>query len=249
MILHPYAKINLGLHVLGKRHDGFHEIQTLFYPVTDLHDTLEITAAKDFEIKIDKCTWDIQKDLCAKAFYLMHERYGISGAKIHLQKSIPSGAGLGGGSSDCAFTLKGLNELYGLELDTPTLERIAGELGSDCAFFIKCTPQWGSGKGEILSEAPDFLKGCHIRVQIPDGVSVNTAQAYRGIHLREHVEPLRQILELPMDQWREKLHNDFEESVFAEHPEIAELKEKMYTDGAIYASMSGSGAAVFGIFR
>lgn len=249
MVLYPGAKINLGLNIIAKRPDGFHDIETLFYPVPSLHDVLEIAPAQEFSIDIAGCTWDPQKDLCAKAYRLMQENYGIGPVSIRLKKQIPVGAGLGGGSSDCAATIKALNRLFSLNLQESELEALASRLGADCAFFIKGRPQWGSGKGEILTDAPELPDGYEIRVEIPEGESVSTAEAYKGVSPMRKSPSLQEILSLPVEQWKGRLVNDFEESVFRTHPHVAELKERMYADGAVYASMSGSGAAVFGIFK
>lgn len=254
MKLYPIAKINLGLHVLGKREDGFHDIETLFYPVHTLFDELEINKAEEFSMEA-QINWPIEKDLCVKAFRLMQSKYGIGNVSINLKKNIPTGAGLGGGSSDCAFTLVALNELFDLKLSTTQLELIASELGSDCSFFIRCVPQWGEGKGDVLSEAQDLLENYDIRVDIPDGEHVNTAKAYSVLSELMDFSVARDpslkeiISRKDISQWKNCLHNDFEKAVFPNHPAISELKAQMYSQGAIYASMSGSGAAVYGIFE
>lgn len=249
MTLYPQAKINLGLNIISKREDGFHNIETLFYPVPSLYDVLEIAPSREFGIEIDGCTWNPEKDLCAKVYRLMSERYAIGPVSIRLKKRIPVGAGLGGGSSDCAATIKALNRLFSLSLTETELESIASELGADCAFFIRNTPQWGSGKGEILRRGPELLEGYDVRVEIPEGESVSTVEAYKGVTPRRRSPSLQKILALPVEQWRGLLINDFEETVFRTHPHVAELKERMYAEGAVYASMSGSGAAVFGVFK
>lgn len=249
MTLYPEAKINLGLNIIARRPDGFHNIETLFYPVPSLHDVLEIAPAQEFSIEIEGCTWNPEKDLCAKAYRLMVGRYGIGPVSIKLKKQIPVGAGLGGGSSDCAATIKALNRLFSLNLQETELESLASELGADCAFFIKGRPQWGSGKGEVLEDAPQLLDGYEIRVEIPEGESVSTVEAYKGVKPQPRIPGIMEVLALPVEQWKGLLVNDFEDSVFKTHPHVAELKDKMYADGAVYASMSGSGAAVFGIFK
>ena len=261
MISYPTPKINIGLHVLRKREDGFHDIETLFYPVGAFRDELEIVPSDSFSIEIEGADWDPQSDLTAKAWRLLADECGIGSVSIRVRKGIPVGAGLGGGSSDCAFALKMLNELFGLGLSVSQLEDYAGRLGADCAFFIRNIPQWGSGKGEILTPADIDLSEYEIRIAIPEGVHVSTAEAYGGIVPRDKwatnhhdpalemtVRPLREVLALPVSEWRGRVVNDFEASVFPKHPEIAALKERMYADGAIFASMSGSGAAVFGLF-
>lgn len=248
MISYPTPKINIGLHVLRKREDGFHDIETLFYPVGAFRDELEIVPSDNFKIEIEGADWDPQSDLTAKAWRLLAEERGIGPVAIRVMKGIPVGAGLGGGSSDCAFALKMLNELFSLGLSTVELEQYAARLGADCAFFIRNIPQWGSGKGDILRPAEIDLSNYEIRVELPEGVHVRTADAYKGLTPRETLIPLSEALKRPVTEWRDNVVNDFESSVFPKHPEISQLKDKMYSEGAIYASMTGSGAAVFGIF-
>ena len=248
MISYPTPKINIGLHVLRKREDGFHDIETLFYPVGAFRDELEIVPSDHFSIEIEGADWDPQSDLTAKAWRLLAEERGIGPVAIRVRKGVPVGAGLGGGSSDCAFALKMLNELFSLGLSTVELEQYAARLGADCAFFIRNIPQWGSGKGDILKPADIDLSAYRIRVEIPQGVHVSTAEAYKGLTPRETSIPLSEALKRPVTEWRDNVVNDFESSVFPKHPEISQLKDKMYSEGAIYASMTGSGAAVFGLF-
>ncbi|MCR4910165.1 MAG: 4-(cytidine 5'-diphospho)-2-C-methyl-D-erythritol kinase [Bacteroidales bacterium] len=248
MISYPTPKINIGLHVLRKREDGFHDIETLFYPVGEFRDELEIVPSDIFKIEIEGADWDPQSDLTAKAWRLLAEERGIGPVAIRVRKGIPVGAGLGGGSSDCAFALKMLNKLFSLGLSTVELEQYAARLGADCAFFIRNIPQWGSGKGDILRPAEIDLSNYEIRVELPEGVHVRTADAYKGLTPHEPAIALREAVTRPVSEWRDNVVNDFEFSVFPNHPEISQLKDKMYSEGAIYASMSGSGAAVFGIF-
>ena len=248
MICYPTPKINIGLNVLRKREDGFHDIETLFYPVDAFHDELEIVKADKFSIRIEGSDWDPQSDLCAKAWRLLAQECRIGPVRIRVRKGIPVGAGLGGGSSDCAFALKMISELFELGLSIERLEELAGRLGADCAFFVRNIPQWGSGRGDILTPAEIDLSEYTIRVEIPEGVHVRTADAYKGLTPHEPSAPLREVLALPVSQWRDCVVNDFEASVFANHPEIAALKERFYADGAVYSSMTGSGAAVFGLF-
>ncbi len=248
MISYPTPKINIGLHVLRKREDGFHDIETLFYPVGAFRDELEIVPSDHFSIEIEGADWDPQSDLTAKAWRLLAEERGIGPVAIRVRKGIPVGAGLGGGSSDCAFALEMLNELFSLGLSTVELEQYAARLGADCAFFIRNIPQWGSGKGDILRPAEIDLSNYEIRVELPEGVHVRTADAYKGLTPHEPAIALREAVTRPVSEWRDCVVNDFEASVFPGHPGIAALKERMYADGAIFASMSGSGAAVFGFF-
>lgn len=248
MISYPTPKINIGLHVLRKREDGFHDIETLFYPVGAFRDELEIVPSDHFSIEIEGADWDPQSDLTAKAWRLLAEERGICPVAIRVRKGIPVGAGLGGGSSDCAFALKMLNELFSLGLSTVELEQYAARLGADCAFFIRNIPQWGSGKGDILRPAEIDLSNYEIRVELPEGVHVRTADAYKGLTPHEPAIAFREAVTRPVSEWRDCVVNDFEASVFPGHPGIAALKKRMYADGAIFASMSGSGAAVFGLF-
>ena len=248
MISYPTPKINIGIHVLRRREDGFHDIETLFYPVDAFRDELEIVPSEKFSIEIEGADWDPQSDLTAKAWRLLAKERGIGPVAIRVRKGIPVGAGLGGGSSDCAFALKMLNELFSMGLSTVELEQYAARLGADCAFFIRNIPQWGSGKGDILRPAEVDLSNYEIRVELPEGVHVRTADAYKGLTPHEPAIALREAVTRPVSEWRGCVVNDFEDSVFPGHPEIAALKERMYADGAIFASMSGSGAAVFGIF-
>ena len=249
MICYPTPKINIGLNVLRKRADGYHDLDTLFYPVDAFHDELEIVKADKFSIELEGADWDPHSDLTAKAWRLLADECGIGPVSIRVRKGIPVGAGLGGGSSDCAFALRMLNDLFELGLSVERLEDLAGKLGADCAFFIRNIPQWGSGKGEILTPADIDLSKYVIRIAMPEGAHVSTAEAYGGIKPALPEVPLRQALALPVSEWRGKVVNDFEASVFPKHSEIAALKDRMYVDGAVYASMTGSGAAVYGLFE
>ena len=249
------VKINLGLSVLRKRPDGFHDLETLFVPYSGFGDSLEIAvaAADDVQIEISNCDWDPMEDLTVKAYRLLKTDFPeIPAVSIRLEKHAPVGAGLGGGSADAAYALKMMDSMFGLGLGTQRLAEYAARLGSDCAFFIYDRPMFGTGRGEILEPYELDLGAWEIRVEIPDGPGVSTREAYGGIVPRERREetlmPLREALSRPVEQWRDVLVNDFEQTVFPLHPEIAELKEKMYADGAVYAAMSGSGSSVFGLF-
>lgn len=251
MILHPTPKINIGLNVLGKRPDGYHNLETLFYPYRALSDTLTIEPADGtcLEISIGDASWDAQDDLCAKAWRLLRDRCNIPGVRITLEKHIPVGAGLGGGSADAVATLKGLDEMFSLNLSRANLLEMSALLGSDCPFFVYDEPCFGSGRGEVLEPFDVDLEGCEIRLEMPPGESVSTAAAYSGLVQTKPVMPLRDALELPLEQWQGKVVNDFEASVFPAHPAIAALKKRFLEEGAVFASMTGSGAAVFGIFK
>ena len=250
MIAFPNAKINLGLNVLRRREDGYHDISTVFVPYKGLSDVLEVVFADEpgmFEYGlVTGC--EPEKNLCFKAWRLMAEKYGVGPVGIHLYKNIPTGSGLGGGSSDAAFTLRLLNDLFELGLSDETLAADAATLGSDCAFFIYNRPMIASGRGEILQDCKVPLQGYRIEVVVPP-VHVSTAEAYRGVTPAIPATPLEDIVKMPVEQWRGRLVNDFEASILPAHPEIAAAKDAFYARGAAYASMSGSGSSVFALFR
>ena len=257
MISHPNCKINLGLHVVGKRPDGYHNLETIFLPVHDLTDTLTIEPSDTLQMVQEGIVLDNvpEDNLCIKAWRLLHEEFGIPAVSIRLKKNIPFGAGLGGGSSDAAFTLKMLNEMFVLGLGVADLERRAARLGADCAFFIQNRPAYATGIGDVLEPIECKVEGGEWKVviEIPENEHVSTKEAYSGLSpFTSHLSPrpdLRESVKRPINEWRELIVNDFEASVFPAHPAIAALKEDMYRRGALYASMTGSGAAVFGIFR
>ena len=334
MITHPGVKLNLGLRVLGKRPDGYHDLDTLFYPCDAFSDTLEIITGDDYSrtsaslferyqpgeivqgladdgsvmITIARrggVDWDPLKDLTVKAVRLLAERYKLPALKIFLEKTSPVGAGLGGGSADGAFALRMVNELCSLGLSDASLSTLAAQLGSDCPFFIYNRPMLGSGRGEILTPYDLDLSGYEVRVIVPAGIAVSTAEAYRGlrrsadsgdkpradaVEARKVADGLHgaagdgsvadglhgaagdglvagvlngsaedglvaggrvavaEVLSRPVSEWKGLLVNDFEASVFPLHPALAEIKASLYAEGALYASMSGSGSALFGIF-
>ena len=276
MILRPNVKINLGLNILRKRPDGFHDLETLFVPVHEVHDTLEVVTgdawsetagsllgsytpeqrvqaiSPDGKLMItiarkEGVDWNPLKDLTARAYGLLAAEHDLPPMKIFLEKGSPVGAGLGGGSADAAFALKAVNELAGLGLSEQALAAYAARLGSDCAFFIYNRPMFASGRGEILEEWPGEIP-FRIELVIPEGISVSTAEAYSAVTPHVPDVPLKDILQRT-GSWREELKNDFEPSVFARHPELARMKEQLYERGAFYAAMSGSGSALFGLFR
>ena len=253
MITFPRAKINIGLRITGRRPDGFHDIETLFCPVP-LCDALEFVAAKD-HINADILTvtgistgGETQDNLVLKAVRKLREKHSFPALKIHLHKSIPAGAGLGGGSSDAAFILKGINRCYGLKLDNDTLREIALELGSDCPFFIDCTPAYASGRGEILIPCEKNLLENHYMVLLNPGVGINTREAYQNCNPGKASVSLHKLINMSSDKWRDNIVNDFEEYAFSRHPQIRMFKEELYRAGALLSLMSGSGSSVFGIF-
>ncbi len=259
MISYPNCKINLGLHVVGKRADGYHNLETIFVPVHDMCDELEILPTTHHPLPTMTQTGIVldnapENNICLRAWQLLHDEFGIAPVSIRLKKNIPFGAGLGGGSSDAAFTLKMLNEMFGLGLDTAALEQRAAKIGADCAFFIQNRPAYATGIGDRLEPLELRMKNEELRIviEIPEGEHVSTKEAYAGLKRDLFGTPrpdLREAVKRPVEDWRTLIVNDFEASVFPAHPAIAALKEDFYRRGALYASMTGSGSAVFGIFR
>ena len=272
MITHPNVKINLGLNVLSRREDGYHNLETLFVPSNEFSDTLEIVCGDDYSLTVgsldakttvqaispdgklmisisraEGVDWNPLNDLTAKAYFLLAEEFDLPPMKIFLQKISPVGAGLGGGSADAAFALRMISSLAGLELSDEALAAYAARLGSDCAFFIYNSPMFGSGRGEILEPFPLDISRFHIGIYIPEDISVSTADAYRGIVPTIPEKPLREVLLQDPSTWKDELKNDFETSVFRKYPALADIKDKLYADGALYASMSGSGSAFFSL--
>lgn len=252
MLYFPNCKINIGLDILRRRADGYHDIDTLMYPVMELCDGLEIVPHAGSQAILSTSGLPMEcaaeKNLAVRAWRAVDERYRIGGVKIHIHKVIPSGAGLGGGSSDAAFTINALDEIFSLGMSTGEKEEIAAALGSDVPFFIRNTPALCSGRGEIMEPFDIGLKDKRIEI-IKPAVNVSTAEAYANCTPQIPARQLRERLLEPIGQWQENIRNGFEESVFATHPEIAELKQEFLHRGALYASMSGSGSAVYGIFE
>lgn len=249
MLQFPNCKINIGLWITGKRSDGFHEIETLMMPI-QLSDALEINKSVSFSIRqfghaLD-CTTG--QNLCEKAWRLMHERYNVGCVEIDLIKKIPSGAGLGGGSADAAFTLIMLNKLFEVGLSEIELKHLASELGSDCAFFISNRPAMARGRGELLSDSIVSLSGLYVLIIKPKG-SVSTEEAYSNIIPKHRDGSLESWLVQPLETWSENIINDFEKVIFSRMPELNDIKQWLYAEGALYASMSGSGSAMYGLFK
>lgn len=302
MITNPNVKINLGLNVLRKREDGFHDLETLFVPYFGICDTLEIVAGDDYSrtsaalfsrygssvparqgsvkpegifgveteesaapklvqgisedgklmitiAREEGVDWDPLKDLTAKAYEILAADFDLPPVKIFLEKTSPVGAGLGGGSADAAFALKMFNELCSLSLSERQLADYASRLGSDCAFFIYNRPMIGEGRGDILTEYQVNLEKYDIQVITPAGIAVSTKDAYGGIRAHLPEVSLREALAKTVEEWDGILVNDFEETVFAKYPELAAIKRSLYDCGAVYASMSGSGSALFAVYR
>lgn len=253
MITYPNAKINLGLNIVEKRPDGYHNLETVFYPI-NLQDALEVNDLEgegEYALKISGAPieGEFDNNLVVKAYRLLKKDFPNMGSiNIHMYKHIPTGAGLGGGSADAAFMLKLLNEKFKLNLSIEKLEEYAAILGADCAFFIQNKPVFASGIGNIFEEINLSLKGYYLVLVKPD-IFVSTKDAFANIIPMKPNHSLKEIIRMPVETWRATMKNDFEDSVFKKFPEIAAIKDKLYDMGAIYASMSGSGSSVFGIFR
>ncbi len=253
MILFSPAKINIGLQILEKREDGFHNIRSVMYP-TGLCDILEIRELPEGStpflfsqsgIRIDS---GHESNLVTRAWRLLTGETAFPPAAIHLHKQIPVGAGLGGGSSNASITLKALNQMAGNRLTPERLEVLAARLGSDCPFFLHNGPMMMEGRGEILSQAEVNLDGSFLVLLFP-GIHLSTVEAYAGVVPKIPEEPLESLVVKPVDQWRDLIKNDFEQSVCAKYPLIRKLKNALYHAGAQYASLSGSGSSIYGIFR
>lgn len=251
MTVYPNAKINIGLNVVERRQDGYHNIETIFYPI-NLQDALTIKHAEtnnEYEflssgIEIGE---NPENNLTIKAFRLLNAHYQLPPVEISLAKQIPVGAGLGGGSSDAAFMLKALNELFQLNISIEDLEKLASLLGADCPFFIKNKPVFASGIGNIFTPINLSLEGYRLLLVKPE-IQVSTPEAYAGVTPIASESSLTKLIQKPIETWKDSIVNDFEKSVFGKYPEIAKLKKQMYDMGATYASMSGSGSSVYGIF-
>jgi 4-diphosphocytidyl-2-C-methyl-D-erythritol kinase len=252
VVVFPNCKINLGLRIIRKRKDGFHDLDTVFYPLR-YTDVLEIIRSEDDQVAFScsglSITGQETDNLCVKAYHLLKQDFpSLPAARLHLHKVIPTGAGLGGGSADAAFTLKLLNEKFQMGLSTGQLLDYALRLGSDCPFFIHNTPCYATGRGEILEPIGLDLSSFRI-VVINPGIHIRTAVAFAAIRPAVAGRPAREIVQQPIESWKDELENDFEKDVFLLHPAIGKLKNALYEAGALYASMSGSGSTVYGIFR
>ena len=249
MILFPPAKINLGLRIARKRVDGYHDLETGLLPVP-WRDALEVIESDTFSFQTSglPISGDPERNLCVRAYRLLQQDYGLPPVAVHLHKIIPMGAGLGGGSSDAASMLMLLNDLFELSLTPAALEDYAARLGSDCPFFINPRPRMASGTGTTLEDLPIDLSDKHLVIVYPK-VSVSTAEAYARVVPHQPDSDLRDLLAQPLENWKDRVVNDFEVSVFQQHPVLANIKEQLYSAGATYASLSGSGSALYGLFN
>ena len=254
MITFPNAKINLGLNIVEKRPDGYHNLETIFYPI-NLQDALEVTRRenndKEYTLHISgsPLEGEPEDNLVVKAYKLLKKDYpGLLPVDIHMYKHIPAGAGLGGGSSDAACMIKLLNDKFSLGLSTERMEEYAVKLGADCAFFIRNKPVFATGIGNLFEPVELSLKGYHIILIKPD-IFVSTRDAFAEIKPVRPAVSLKEIVKQPMETWKNSMKNDFEDSVFKKFPESAAIKDELYDLGAVYAAMSGSGSSVYGIFK
>ena len=252
MICYPNAKINLGLNIIKKRSDGFHNISSVIYPIQDLYDVLEIVESNSFSFTVSGTLFnnDIQSDknICVKAYNLLKADFNLPCVKIHLHKRIKSGAGLGGGSSDGVFTLTLLNDIFNLKLSKDDLKRYAIILGSDCPFFVENTPHIVSGKGELMKKLDINLKNYEFKFFFPD-IFISTREAYSNIEPKNPEVNLLDVISSPLQEWKEKLKNDFESYVFQKYPQLQKIKNEFYERGAVYSSMTGSGSVIYAIFK
>lgn len=259
MLTFPCAKINLGLNITSKREDGYHNLETIFYPVplTDalevklMHDDFPSDEPCDLKITGNAVDCDEKNNLVVKAYTLLAQDFKLPRVHTHLVKRIPMQAGLGGGSADGAFMIRLLDERFRLNMGIAEMERYASRLGSDCAFFITAEPSFATGRGEVLKPvniAEQNLQGYYIAIVKP-AIAVSTREAFKQIICRQPEHCCRDIVRQPVETWKTVLTNDFEEPAFKQHPELADIKQRLYDLGAVYAQMSGSGSAFFGLFR
>ena len=259
MITFPCAKINLGLNIVSKRPDGYHNLETVFYPIP-LTDALEIKymdekfpseAPCDLKITGNDIDCNEEDNLVIKAYQLLAADFQLPRVHAHLVKRIPTQAGLGGGSSDAAYMIRLLDERFRLNIGIPEMERYAAKLGADCAFFITAEPSYAEGIGDVLmpADVPGAGLGGYYLAVVKPSVAVSTRDAYAAIVPKTPAKCCRDIVRQPIETWKDELVNDFEAPIFAMHPELAAIKQSLYDAGAVYAAMSGSGSALFGIFR
>ena len=248
MIVFPNAKINIGLNILNRRSDGYHNIETIIYPVA-IRDVLEVVEAEHLSFTSSGLAipGDPDHNLCLKAYHLISKDFKLPPVQIHLHKHIPIGAGLGGGSSDASFFIKLMNDKFGLKLNSTRMEKYASQLGTDCSFFIQNKPVFAFERGDKLKVANIDLSTYYMVLVMP-AIHVSTAEAYHGISFGKALRSLSELIKLPVQEWRSLISNDLEETAIAKYPAIGLIKKALYNAGALYASMSGSGSSVYGIF-
>jgi len=249
MICFPNAKINLGLNIVSRRSDGFHNLETIFYPIK-INDALEIieTPKMGFETSGLTIPGNAEDNMCLKAYDLLRKDFTLPNVTIHLHKKIPIGAGLGGGSADAAFFIKLINNKFGLNLSAEALQNYCRMLGADCAFFIENKPLYAFGKGDIFKPTNINLSTYYVALVMPP-IHVSTAEAYSGVLPKKPQQSLEKLIKLPITQWQANILNDFEPHIFKAYPQIENIKTELIKAGALFSMMSGSGASVFGIFK
>jgi 4-diphosphocytidyl-2-C-methyl-D-erythritol kinase len=250
MITFPNCKINIGLNIVAKRNDGFHDLETIFYPIKKYHDALEIQEAKATQLVVTGTDLkiDVKHNIVYKAFQLLQADYNIPNVHIHLHKNVPHGAGLGGGSADAAFMLQLLNKYFVLNIDDIKLKQYALMLGSDCPFFIDNAPKYAQARGELFEDIQLNLKGYYI-VIIKPNIYISTADAFKNIVPTKPIQNLKTLITAPIQNWSNTIINDFEKGIFKLYPSLEIIKNNCYNKGALYASMSGTGSSVYGIFE
>lgn len=248
MILYPNAKINIGLNITSRRSDGYHNISSVFFPISDCFDILEIVQSESFRFTSSGIHISDDINICEKAYILMKKKYQIPAVHIHLHKQIPIGSGLGGGSADAAFLLKGLNILFNLNIHVELLEELALGLGADCPFFIQNQPKYVSGIGDVMKNISIELSNYNIKL-INSNIHISTIDAYSSIQPNHQSLSLQQLIEKPICKWKNFIKNDFEKNMFTKYPVLKEAKEELYAKGAVYSSMTGTGSVIYGIFH
>ena len=248
MILFPNAKINIGLNVIKKRLDGFHDISSFFYPVKHLYDILEVIPSSNYNFSTSGIQINDNNNICTKAFNILKQDFDLTNVSIHLHKQIPIGAGLGGGSADGAFTLKALNTLFDLKLSACQLQEYALKLGADCPFFINNNASYVYGIGDKMSKIDLDLSEFNFKFIFPK-LQISTSEAYSSITPMQPKTNLLELINIPICDWKGKIKNDFELDAFKKYSQLQEYKQKFYSEGAIYSSMSGSGSVIYGIFK
>lgn len=249
MISFPNAKINIGLNILRRREDGYHDIESFFYPV-HWQDALEVIPSKElvFNTSGRSIPPDPKGNLCLQAYALLKKDFDLPPVSIHLHKNIPIGAGLGGGSADGSFMITLLDKQFDLGLGISKMEGYARQMGSDCAFFIENKPKFCFGKGDEFADLDRSLEGMYIVLVYPN-LGISTKEAYAKVSPKVPEVGIKEIVRQPIETWRDQLANDFEPSLFPKYPILEEVKDKLYQEGAVYASMTGSGSTLFGLFR
>ena len=248
MILYSNAKINIGLNILSKRADGYHNISSIFYPVFDCFDIIEIIESDNFLFTTSGIEIPGKNNLCKDAYNTLKLLHNIPPVHIHLHKMIPIGSGLGGGSSNASFVLKGLNEMFNLKLSSKNLEKISLGIGADCPFFIDNEPKIVSGIGEIMNKIDLDLSNYSIRL-FHSNIHISTIDTFSNIDLDSQIQNLNQSINLNVESWKGRIKNDFEKYIFRKHSQLEKAKERFYSDGALYASMTGTGSTIYGIFN